>query len=321
MQTCHLYIASCSPQGGILHGLLEGGRFTLLDTLPCDRPMYMDLEGDTLHIILREPFASSRESGLMDCTLRSDHSLGRSGPVQSTLGQCGCHLCHAQGHVYVTNYLSGSVFSTSGTLHVHQGRGPNAERQEMPHTHYIHPSPDGRFLFSTDLGLDTIFIYDHALRVHGTARVPSGHGCRHLAFSRDGSTVFCANELECTVSVFSYGTGTLVCLGTFATLPSPLPGNTSAAIRTEGDHVYVSQRGADAISSLVWDAGERQLRLESVIPCGGASPRDFIVLDGCFLCTNEKSDSVTLISPSGEGWQAQTILHTDAPLCILARNM
>ena len=318
MMTRHIYIASCSVHGGIYHCLMQEGSFRILDHLPCDRPMYMDMEGDVLHILLREPWKDSHESALMDCRILPDGSVAAPRSMRGTGGKCACHLCHAHGHVYVTNYLSGNVTSTSECTDLHSGCGPNPLRQEMPHTHCICPAPDGRYLLCTDLGLDTIYVYDDSLHVHETARVPTGHGCRHLAFSEDGSTVFCANELESTVTVFAYDSGHLTCLGTWETIFSPDPTNTSAAIRVSKNHIYVSQRGADAISFLEWDSLNRRMTLNQVIPCGGVSPRDFIVLDGQLLCANEKSNTVTLLTPTPGGFQTETVLNVDAPLCILS---
>ena len=37
--------------------------------------------------------------------------------------------------------------------------GPNKERQESPHAHWIQVSPDNRFVFVSDLGLDAILSY------------------------------------------------------------------------------------------------------------------------------------------------------------------
>ena len=41
----------------------------------------------------------------------------------------------------------------------HSGTGPNKERQEGPHAHWIGTSPDNRFALAVDLGLDQVIVY------------------------------------------------------------------------------------------------------------------------------------------------------------------
>lgn len=52
-----VYIADHRPEGGILRCLLNpDGKLTLLDKYPMDRPAYMCADGDSLYVLLREPF-------------------------------------------------------------------------------------------------------------------------------------------------------------------------------------------------------------------------------------------------------------------------
>ena len=321
MKTTHLYIASCVPQGGVVHYIRrEGERWQPRDRFQCDRPMYMIPEGDRMHILLRAPFPGRDESGLVTCAVGPDGSLVPLGPPEGTRGQVACHLCRFQDRTYVTNYISGSVYAFSGQLCVHQGRGPHPTRQEGPHTHYISPTPDGKYLMSTDLGLDTVFVYDRDLNEISRARVPAGQGCRHLACSEDLGWVFCANELGSTVSVFAYLPGRLRLTETVGALFAPDPDNTAAAIRVRGDWVYVSQRGKNAVSCLKWDG--QHLSLRAVCPCGGDSPRDILPVGEYVLCANEKSDQVTFLRMTGEGLAlTDGSLPVKAPLCLAVREI
>jgi len=47
-----------------------------------------------------------------------------------------------------------AVVQDSGAL------GPNKERQEAPHAHWIEPSAHNRFVYVADLGLDRVLIYN-----------------------------------------------------------------------------------------------------------------------------------------------------------------
>ena len=72
----------------------------------------------------------------------------------------------------------------------HQGSGPNAARQEMPHPHCAVPSPDNRHVPVPDLGIDQVRTYrfdagDGMLNLVHTANLPPGAG-PSLAFHPNG---------------------------------------------------------------------------------------------------------------------------------------
>ena len=79
---------------------------------------------------------------------------------QSTKGIVACHLAESDGSIYCVNYLSGSVIKMPDTVDTHSGHGINPKRQDAPHTHYVCESPDGKYIFVTDLGIDKIFVYN-----------------------------------------------------------------------------------------------------------------------------------------------------------------
>ena len=293
MKETHLYFAACEKDGGIEHYLMRNGRIIFQEKTACESPMYLDIEDDILHVLLRCPESLRPNSALQDFPILADGKTGPGGPLRDTGGVVACHLCHWQGRVYAANYLSGSVYSSGGKTDIHEGRGPDPRRQEAPHPHFIAPSPDGKYLLSCDLGLDTVFVYDAELNRTGTAGVPAGHGARHLAYSEDGNAVFCVNEMASTVTVFRYAEGRLKAAETVPSLAVPNSRNTSAAIRVKEDYVYVSQRGEDAVSVLRWDG--TALRLQGVYPCGGRSPRDILIVDDYMFCTNELSNSVSVL--------------------------
>jgi 6-phosphogluconolactonase len=102
-----------------------------------------------------------------------DHSSGHLSRLNEvpSRGADPCYLSFDKsGHyVLVANYTGGSVavfpVSKDGSLGApsafvqHSGSGPNRERQEGPHAHWIQTSPDNRFALAADLGLDEIVVY------------------------------------------------------------------------------------------------------------------------------------------------------------------
>lgn len=321
----HFYFAACAaPEegGGVYHYVRVGDELVFRDRLPCDRPMYLHLSGQEMRVILRAPYEREnserkRFSALVTCLVDPDGCLGAPGDMVCTRGVVACHLCRFRGNTYAVNYLSGSVFSTSGALEEHVGRGVHPTRQESAHTHFIAPGPNGSDLLCTDLGLDAVYCYDASLNELSVAHVPAGHGARHLAYA--GQTVFCANELGNSVTVFAYENHRLEPGETVPVLNHPAKDSTVAAIRVAEDWVYVSNRGDDSISCLHWRNG--RLRLCRAVPAGGASPRDFLIMDGWLVVTNEKSDTVTVMKGAADQWQNWGLsLRMPSPLCVVARE-
>ncbi len=316
-QLCDLYIASCTKDGGIERfGLSCEGKLSKIDLVKMDRPMYMIESEGRMHVILRAPFDTSDESGYQSYRIDSDGDLCDSSDILSTKGVVACHIAVFNSIVYAVNYLSGSVVKIPDTVVKHEGKGVNMLRQEMPHTHYVSRSPDGKYLFVTDLGIDTVFVYDRNLSFVSSVKIPSGHGPRHLAFHEDNTTVFCANELTSTISVLKYSDGILTLDGTYDGLPKGFSGeSTAAAIRCVGDRVYVSNRGHDSVGVFEYD-GEA-LSNVGFYSTYGNGPRDFIVVDDYLVVTNEISDNVTVVSlKNGELVDCVSVA---SPICVLAR--
>lgn len=312
----HLYFAACDVKGGLYHYTLKNGALKYMDFTPMHRPMYMEANENGMDVVLQFPFEGSRESGIVTYRME-DFRLTEPSEIISTKGREGCHICRFNGNVYVANYSSGSLFSSGGALDVHEGKGPNPFRQEMPHIHYVHPSPDGKYLLSVDLGLDAVYTYDSGLNVISIAHVPAGEGPRHLAFSEDRKTVFCVNELGGSVSVFAYEDGRLSLQETVSILPSPVEGNTSGAIRVAKDYVYATNRGEETVAVLKWDGSH--LKYLSSFPCCGVSPRDFLIVEDMMFITNERTNNVAIFRGCGELWEKlPEELHMPNPLCVIA---
>lgn len=306
-----IYIASCTQTGGVYHYKLRDGILNFADFTPVDRPMYAVTQNRKLYVLLRAPFENG-DSGVVIYDLDDAGKPVNPSALQSTLGKVACHILVDGEEVYCANYISGSLCKLPGKVVQHQGRGPNSARQESPHMHFVCLTPDTNYICAADLGTDTVYLYDRALNLHSTAKVPAGHGVRHLAFSQDGKWMFAANELKSTVSAFAYKDGTLELVDTCAALPADFAGeSTIAAIREKGGHIYVSNRGHNSISKLSFDG--KKLTLLATFSTGGKTPRDFCFVGAQLLCANQDSNTVTLLDAE------QGILQTvsvEAPVCI-----
>ena len=308
-----LYIASCEKDGGIYqYRIFEREKPKLIGFTPMDRPMYMTMANGKMYTLLRAP-SPNAESGLIAYDIGPDGRLRNPSKTLSTQGEVACHLTVDGEDVYAVNYISGSVIKMPDRLVTHTGKGIHPLRQAAPHTHFISPTPDGAYLFVTDLGVDKIFVYRKDLTLLSTVCIPSGHGPRHLAFHEDGAHVFCANELASTVSLLEYKSGTLSLIDTVSVLPEEFHGeNTVAAIRCVGNRVYVSNRGHDSVSVL--DFSDGCLKFHKTIPTHGQSPRDFMIYDNLLIATNERSHAVTLISLENESTVGK--IEVKSPVCL-----
>lgn len=315
----NIYIASCVKGGGIYHYTLsENNVLDFCEKTTLDEPMYMIIRNEKMYILLRQPDEKTNFSGELSIDIDSTGKLFAPSRIISTKGVVACHLEVSDDNIYAVNYVSGSVIKLPDTLVTHSGHGLHKVRQAAPHTHFVHASPDGKYILVTDLGLDKIFVYDKDLKLVSEVSVPSGHGPRHLAFSSDGKIVYCVNELGSSVSIFSYSDGKLNLKNTISALPKDFSGdNISAAIRIKDNYLYVSNRGHNSIS--VFEIKDSyNIVLKECVDCGGNSPRDFNIIDDVLICTNEKSDNVTVFKLNNYIPEiiSESELNIPSPLCV-----
>lgn len=309
-----LYISSCDKNGGIYkYRITKAKPPKELSFTPMDRPMYMALANNKMYVLLRAPFENT-DSGLAICNINFKGVPKKPSEIKPTKGAVAAHLAIDGEEIYAVNYISGNVIKFPDTVVTHSGSGLHPQRQESAHTHFVSTTPDGQYVFVTDLGVDKIFVYHKNLTPKSEVSLPCGHGPRHLAFHKDGRHVFCVNELQSTVSVLEYSDGILTLLDTVSVLPQDFKGeSTTAAIRCIKNTVYVSNRGHDSISVLSFD--ENRLTLCKTISTYGKSPRDFWIHDSLIIAANELSDEVTFVSIEQESLVGK--ISVKSPNCVI----
>ena len=262
---------------------------------------------------------------------------------QPAHGGLPCHVAtdNSGKFVFAANYGSGSVpvypvledgqLGSATTVIQHQGSSVNPNRQEGPHAHAAIVSPDNRYVFVPDLGLDKIMVYkfdpEHSELVPYKlpfCQVHAGAGPRHLVFHPDGQYAFVINELGATIIVLGYDDGVLTPLQTVSTLPSGFEGESScAAIRVSpsGQFVYGSNRGHDSIAIFDFDEANAALTLVGHAPTQGQTPRDFAIdPSGTFLlAANQDSDTIVTFRVNQETGQLEDtgqVAEVPNPVCI-----
>ena len=256
---------------------LEQGTISAAGVLPgVDNPSFLVLDSEQQYLFAANEVSDmgGGSSGAVS-SYAIDRKSGELALInhQLTQGSAPCHLAvDATGRfVVAANYGGGSVtvlpvqsdgaLGSASAFVQHEGSSVNPQRQEGPHAHSATISPDNRFVFVADLGMDKVMIYAFDTE-SGTlapnheqpwARVKSGAGPRHFAFHPGGHYAYLVNELDSTLVVFDYDEkkGTLCGVQTVSTLPSDFEGRNHPAdihVHPSGRFVYASNRGHDSIA-------------------------------------------------------------------------
>jgi 6-phosphogluconolactonase len=245
-------------------------------------------------------------------------------------GEQPCHLALAGDgrHLAVAHYGSGTtaLFALDAdgaprsppARYQHRGRGPNAERQDGPHAHWVGYDAAGR-LYVTDLGTDQVLVFardDHALAAPRVAyQAPPGSGPRQIAFHPALRIVYLVSELAASVTVLNVADdGTLRLRRIHATLATGVDRRDTlgGAILLRGDRLFVSNRGHDSVATFAIDAGG-DLRLLAVPHSGGASPRFLLIEAGHLLVAHEQAGGVTLLPLGDDGVPGAVVARADVP--------
>ncbi len=269
----------------------------LLSTASLPDPSYVILSADqkTLYSISGDPDGAACAAFAVQGQELKEiwrQDTGATGP---------CHLCLSpdERFLYTANYSSGSLtvlpLDPPGAyiqLIRHEGKSVNPDRQKGPHVHYVSFVPGSNVLAVVDLGLDAVVFYDQdeksgLLTERERLQCEPGLGPRHLVFAGP-DTAWLLHELGNKVSTIKKTDQGWQTVQTLDTLPLSWSGeNTCAAIRTDGHHVFASNRGHDSIA--VYRIRQDQtLQGVGVFSSGGENPRDFDVLpDGRVLVAHQ----------------------------------
>lgn len=249
------------------------------------------------------------KNGMLD-DINSQPS-GGIGPCHVSLDPSGNNLLAANyrgGSCSVLPILPDGALAPPSSTQLHTGSSVHPKRQTQAYAHSINTSPDGRFAFVADLGIDKIMLYrfDPAtgkLEPNDPpfTKTEPGGGPRHFTFHPTGKFAYTNLELSNKVTAFIYDIkkGTLHETQTVSTLPEDYSHpNTTAEVITspDGRFLYVSNRGHNSIAIFSIDAESGTLTLLGRESVRGQVPRNFnIDPTGTFLvAANQKSSNVVV---------------------------
>ena len=219
----------------------------------------------------------------------------------------------------VGNYTSGTLsvlpILPDGSLNKavtsiqHTGQSVNTERQNSPHVHSTVFSPDNKFLFVPDLGLDKLMSYRFNNK-SGTlkentpafAMTKPGSGPRHFDFHPNKTFAYLVEELTGGVSAYRYSskTGRLDLLQNISTLPPEYLGYAGSAdihVSPDGKFLYASNRGeSNTIAIYSIDQKSGRLTVVGHQSTMGKTPRNFNFDPGgnFLLVANQGTDEIVI---------------------------
>ena len=189
---------------------------------------------------------------------------------------------------------------------IYIGSGPNKERQEKAHAHFVSYSPDNRFVYVNDLGKDCIHIYKlntetARLTAAGSYTAKAGSGPRTLHFHPNGRVAYSVNELDSTVDVlrWSAADGSLTLVSRVELLPEGYHGPTRACdtvISRDGKFVYFANRDNNFLYNFRAEFASGKLTPIARSNCGGKTPRNFVLdpTEKWMLVANQDSNLISV---------------------------
>jgi 6-phosphogluconolactonase len=276
-----------------------------------------------------------------------DHATGKLTFLNevASRGADPCYITVDQSgkYVLVANYTGGSIaafpISADGKLGnasafiQHTGHGLNPKRQEAPHAHSIGLSPDERFAFVDDLGLDELLVYKFdksrgSLKPNNPpfAKLDAGAGPRHFALHPSGKFAYVVSEMASTVTAFSVDlkAGVLHRSQSISTLPDDFKGENDDAeveVHPSGKFLYASNRGHDSITVYAIDPAKGTLTVVEHASTQGKTPRNFAIdpTGTLLFAENQQSNNIVIFhidEKTGKLTPTGKVLEVGQPVCV-----
>ena len=216
---------------------------------------------------------------------------------QNPNGLNPCYIINDDKNVITANYSSGNISvlgkNNDGSIGEvkqvvqHTGKSINAKRQEAPHAHMVYFSPDKKYVLANDLGTDKVYSYQYnpnsaseVLVLKASVVVKPGSGPRHLIFSKNGKYVYVLQELDGTISSFSFANGLLEKVSESTVVASDFKGDVGAAdihISPDGKFLYATNRGTANDISVFKILKKGKLEFVQRTSTLGKGPRNFTI--------------------------------------------
>lgn len=293
-------------------------RTELVGVAEVANPSYMAAHGDVVYAVSENGNAADSVSAfrLLD--------NGRLELINSTAtGSSPCYVTATARMVVTANYGSGDV----SVFGVKKNGGLTPQRQRLSladksasHMHCVRFSPDGKYLFATDLGANVVLrwslrrgkIDERSLRTFEVAGGP-----RHFIFA--GQSLYLITEMGGQVVAFDYNKGELVQRQVIDIDPADGGGSADIALSRNGKWLYGSNRLKNDGVAIV-EVGER-LNERGYTPTGGHPRNLSLSPDGRFLLVSCRDSNAVQVFAVDEAAGTLALMGRDinvnSPVCIM----
>lgn len=249
-----------------------------------------------------------------------------------------CYICQQGEYVITANYTGGdiSVFklNNKGYLNrlIQYYSFTDKTAQTRSHIHCIIPSPDGKYIFVTDLGMNCIYRLNANHEKIETSRTfldspeiayqgDKGMGPRHLTFSPDGKHAYLINEIGGECIAFKYDNGKITEIQRIMADEGKGHGSADIHVSPDGRFLYASHRlKKDGISIFAIDQQNGKLTKIGYQKTG-KHPRNFnITPNGQYLLVACRDNNMIQIfkrdTNTGKLNKTSKSIKLGKPVCI-----
>lgn len=238
--------------------------------------------------------------------LNSENNNG-SAPCYVSIDKTGRWL-------FAGNYSSGDLtlhsINADGTIGPikqvikHTGSSVDQSRQMAPHVHCTYISPDNKYLYVPDLGIDKVMIYPFDAvtgildeKNAGYYQVDAGGGPRHITFTKDGKYGYLVEEMSGAVVALRREGGKLVKIQRENHLPAGEKGAAADIhLSPDGKFLYASQRSNSTIQIFKVNKSDGTFSYISSQSTLGNFPRNFSIHpSGNFLVVGNQNSNNSVI--------------------------
>lgn len=302
-----------------------------------ENPTYLNINNQYIYSVIKVGEAGGVAALSINRLTQSLELLN----YQVSDGKPPCHvsLDCKNSYIFSANYHKGNVevfpisedgsISAASSIVAHEGSGPNKERQEKSHVHYVSLSPDEKYLCTIDLGIDKLVVYtfnNGTLSKLKDISLKPGCGPRHIDFHPNGKFAYIITELSSEIIALEYSPSKCNFreIQYISTLPDSYNNeNLGGAIHIspDGHYLYASNRGHDSIAVFSIDSLSGKLKLISHSSTEGLYPRDFSIdPTGRFLIVaNQNSNNIVTFlidKATGKLTQINDSAFIPNPVCI-----
>jgi 6-phosphogluconolactonase len=311
----------------------------LLSTAKADNPSYLAISGDKKFIYCVNE--SGKNSAVSSFSFNNKNGEINFIDKKSTVGADPCYITTNDHQIIIANYSGGSIeaFYTNGygkflspkQLIQHTGKSVDLKRQLSAHVHQVLKTPDQKYLVSTDLGEDKIYIYSFTrtlarnLIFHKKIETNAGSGPRHLTFSKNGKFAYLAHEFNGKITAFSYKSGDLKKIQEVETIAKDFTGKIDGAdihISDDGKFLYETNRGDANTVSVFSILPNGTLKFVEIVSSLGKGPRNFTIdpSDTFLLVAHQYTNDIVIFArdkATGRLKDSGKRINIGVPVCLI----